>query len=59
MIKSNHDNNLDEMDIEYMSKQEFFFPASTYEYEIQLLTYISFIGLISGFKSILTKQLTT
>jgi hypothetical protein len=42
-----------------MAKQEFYFPANVHEYEIQLLTFIAFIGLIAGFDSILTKQLST
>jgi hypothetical protein len=58
-IKTNYDNNLAESDIEFMSKQEFFFPETIHDFEVQMVTYITFIGIISHPQSFLTTQLTT
>jgi hypothetical protein len=59
LIKNSHENNTAETDIEFWAKQEFYFPENIYEFEVQLLTYISLIGLISGYGSVLSAQLST
>jgi hypothetical protein len=58
-IKNSNENNLDNDEIKMMAKQEFYFPENIKEFEVQLYTYITFICLISGDKSILSRQLIT
>jgi hypothetical protein len=55
-MKANHDNHLDEEDVEFLAKQDTFFPKNFNEMEIQLSTFITLLEIYFGPASIITKS---
>jgi hypothetical protein len=55
-MKANHDNHLDDGDVEFLAKQDTFFPKSFHEMETQMSTFIVLLSIYFGPTSIITKS---
>jgi hypothetical protein len=58
-VKASWENNLAQDEVDFMVRQDFFFPMTIYEFEIQLFTYIAMVGILAGTQSFIYQRLSS